>query len=1144
MKNFDFKLTSVYKNVENYNSITISYEKDENKYFNLRDVLKDLFLQQYEEIEENSNEETFIRKNQIFNTIIKNKQSINKDSKGSENNDSKLSEFCSQFIPADIINSFYSEKTKSIQNDSFTKKEISYKDKIQYIKDKSHFSNITSESDTTYTLGNFIRTKFKNDYSEIIKLFEKKCKCNFETKYDINYKVFKLYLGELKKYIIPEYYVQKNVTIQNFNYDVNCFTSLSQANENHKKTNEKNHCQYELIEGSRLPENKNEIVISYAMAEQDIGVIGSSLKINIKSTSDSKKSNYNYYTIVGIAKLRPTDSKESSYKKDTNMFLICFADMFKSDYAFQSEIYEYFYESADYSKLFSRILLSLILIQHKKISGGNNKIIKNYLLNEDKYIKIFKNIWLPVSEDEEIEIISRISNYFYECCYQKAFEICDSNKDFVNTNPQLKKIYAISKAICNEDLEELEKGLTKENTGLAWYTLFKLYNGNYSDKLWSPSKATEALENAIKMKEPEAILLKIKELYTDFDKNYTDIEELLSKTDIYKTNDLQKSKYYFYKGLCLDKQKKYTDAQKNYEEAFRLGNKEALNLLDKKPRHINDYEIKFNNTLTDKICIINSFNDQSKDLLKSLPEDYGVCFFGNDINKTDFSGIIEYKNIKNCLNNILINIEQNNLKNKEVIIALLSDNDDNNLNCCLEILDRLFNAALNKKDDKSKLYKFIDIFKIFVKCNYEYASTFIDASISNMGNDIYFETKIIDPYREAVHKLLYQRPLFIPCLVNNEKNINIAICSGDNNFNLSAVKEAMSVGYIGAARKVNINVYPKDYKGLCDKVVVEMPGLIQDNLEGLITPNYVENDFLTSELYSEFNNYNANYIIINIGNDIENILFAIELRRYLLINSSDLDKKPFIAVYCQNPNTAFLANRMTLSNVRNEEQWYNNYELYFFGMLEDTYSFDELVNNKIAKQALAIHFAYSDMEYTGKHNKSNHDTYNSYYSYKYNEDSSMNSAISLRYRLFIANCYEPRNINEQFSLEKDYTDKNIQKYQELYNGNSDKFAKIEQIRWNNFMISRGWLPPCKKQLKIYLQKPNISNHKYMLAKLHPYIANWDDLDDDGEICTAIDQSLKPFKSPQDITKDNVKKATLWLSMFKEKEQEKQHEIEH
>lgn len=816
----------------------------------------------------------------------------------------------------------------------------------------------------------------------------------------------------------------------------------------------------------------------------------------------------------------------------------------KYNFTFQRELYDLFFKNEEFYKLLSRIILSFIVIQKKdKNMSDNYATSRYYNIADNDDANALRKIWQVINENEKSQINSKISKYFYEGDYNKVLSICDSDNDYHNTQLQLKHMNIISKNIINYSTD-IEKELREENTGLAWYALYKLYNGDYSDKYWDPRKKNEALEKAIDKNEPEAVLLKIKELHKDFNRNYKNIDKLLLKIDIEKTNPMQKSMYYFYKGLCSDKNDKCDEAQNYYQEALNLGNKEALNFLEKKPRNINDYEKKFSNKLEDKICIINAFNDNSITLLQSLPEDYCVCTISDVINKTEFSSIIEYNNIKNCLNNILINIERDDLSNKKVIIALLSDNDDNNLNCCLEILDRLFNAALNKKDDKSKLYKFIDTFKIFVKCNYEYASTFIDASISNMGNDIYFETKIIDPYKEAIHNLLYQRPLFIPCLVDNEKDINIAICGSDTKFNLSTVKEAMSVGYIGSTHHVNINIYSKNYKEIKDRMTVEMPGLQLDNLEGLITPNCVENDFTASELYSEINNYRANYIIVNIGNDIENILFAIELRRYLLINSSELNRKPFITVYCQNPNTAFLANRMTLSNVRHEEQWYNNYDLHFFGMSENTYSFDSLVNNKIAEQALAVHFAYCDKEYTGKHNEKNHDTYNLYYSYKYNEDSSINTAISLRYRLFVANCYENRSINEQFTLESDASNKNIKKYQEMCKGNLEEYSKIEQIRWNNFMISRGWQSPTPRQLENYLQNPNLSNHKYMLAKLHPYIANWDALDDDGEICNTIDESLKPFKSPKDMTKNNVKKTTDCLIIFKEKEQKKQLEIEH
>ena len=65
----------------------------------------------------------------------------------------------------------------------------------------------------------------------------------------------------------------------------------------------------------------------------------------------------------------------------------------------------------------------------------------------------------------------------------------------------------------------------------------------------------------------------------------------------------------------------------------------------------------------------------------------------------------------------------------------MSDDKEKNLNDCLELLDKLFNAVM-ERSDKQK-WELIDNTYIYVSANYETASMLIDANMSQMGNDIY-----------------------------------------------------------------------------------------------------------------------------------------------------------------------------------------------------------------------------------------------------------------------------------------------------------------------------------------------------------------------------------------------------------------------
>ena len=158
------------------------------------------------------------------------------------------------------------------------------------------------------------------------------------------------------------------------------------------------------------------------------------------------------------------------------------------------------------------------------------------------------------------------------------------------------------------------------------------------------------------------------------------------------------------------------------------------------------------------------------------------------------------------------------------------------------------------------------------------------------------------------------------------------------------------------------------------------------------------------------------YYVVDVGSDMENIEFAVNLRRTLakqnLLHKQKDNYLPLIAVYCKDPKTAYLAQRMTISNSKQTDVWYNNYNLYFFGMVDTIFSFDALMKNELEMLAEQI-----NIQYAGGNNSLQ--TQNGYYSFRYNQDSSLLAAIAIRYRLFLLGCYENKNVNSNFSVKED-----------------------------------------------------------------------------------------------------------------------------
>ena len=884
---------------------------------------------------------------------------------------------------------------------------------------------------------------------------------------------------------------------------------------------------------------------------------------------------------------------------------------FKNSSDKYKQTYDIYLNHNNEINVLARLIISTIILQRQTKGCPHAKYVFSFIeakakkeskkTIENLLKAILDKIWLTFCDNPAENEIFRecVLRNYKKSDFNSVINISKLNKEILdkNENAATKHLYAVA-LLQSGNISDCEKVLNEksfENYPDAQYLLYRIYNDDFgrfpaADK---EEKRRRALAKAVDLCQPNAVLSAVSELINDFNSNYKTIENLLQKLNkkINALGDDLKADFYYYFACCKEKDNLPEEAKQYFDNALKYGNERARAKASRVLRKTNDFSKAFNSENYKNICVINSNNEATKVFLKSLSEDYLVFAINSDFSGTEIENIISLSSVKSCIDTLISKAAIDG----KVIISFLNDDDRINLRYGLEVLDRLYNEALNKS--RYDRISFINIFDIYIKSDYEYASVFVDANLSDMGCDIYFRTHIIDPYRNSVLKLLYEKPVFLPLLTNKENAKSGFVVIGNNvNFNFSIIKQFMAVSYMGNSVQASACVISDNeaINTLSNKLQKEMPGIYVNGFSNrlkeiihhnnkntkhkqpseypILKPELKSYDISRSEFFSLLlstsafdisdkelndafnlsvsNNFpikdksevskfykllnSANYFVVNVGTDEENIEFAINIRRSILANSPKMDKKPFIAVYCENPKTAYLASRITLSNKNQGDHYHNKYDLYFFGMADTLYTYSSLVDNALEKQALKIHESYFSHAVNKSDNEDTLKALNSYYSYQYNQDSSIISAIGLRYRLFIAGLYKDKNLSSEFTLEEDCgLSQEFNKYlNKKIKLKDDELAEIEQIRWNNYMLSRGWSAPAYEQLETYLKDNSVTTHKHMLLKLHPYIADWDDLDDDGDICKMIKDSNKEFYSPRETTRQSVKNTAKWLSMFR------------
>lgn len=705
----------------------------------------------------------------------------------------------------------------------------------------------------------------------------------------------------------------------------------------------------------------------------------------------------------------------------------------------------------------------------------------------------------------------------------------------------------------SEGIEYLVKCVdTGESDSSVFYSLYDYLNED------SAEKDVGYLKTAFAQNYAKAVI-EVALLYLNDNYIFDDVtEELLLEKINYIIEHEQRNtvvdvgKCLYLRGRFAKKHGNGSKANEDFESATKRGNEKARQEISRKKRIERRSFPTFINDSEAPCCYANTFSGNNYTVVSTFPSEMWVVYTSVETDKSDIntmSDIEEFVELQ-C---------ESGFDHSKLVFLLMSEDEGRNLNECLILLDKLFNIVLDKPEKQR--WQIIDAIDIFVSAKYETASMLIDANISDMGNDIYFKVHITDEGRDAVHKLLCDAPLFLPALngIKREKFTKVVLF-GDSEMNYSFIKESIACAYLGEKHPIDITLLGENADILENRFHQECPGIynnapyiscirpqfIKCRIKDADFPSYIYgstyDQVLDDEEEKDIDSFNtktvkalleANYFVVDYADDLDNIRFAAELRTWLLRSRGTFDRAPFIAVQCSDEQNSYLASHLTLAGNASGNSYFNKYDLFPIGISAQTYSYRNIIDNPVLNDfALRIHKSYYEDDERAAEND--------FYSYSYNADSSLSTTIGLCYRFFATGvAFKDKENYLNFGF---FNTPNIElKFEEMYKEKLEELSSLEQSRWNGFMLSRGWESANSSQVQAYKEQSTGFAHKHTLAKKHPFIREWKDLNDpDLERVLGILKSKFNYdRKPQTTTRGSIEDTVKFFKTV-EKKDEKTH----
>lgn len=822
--------------------------------------------------------------------------------------------------------------------------------------------------------------------------------------------------------------------------------------------------------------------------------------------------------------------------KSLGMEFVWIPEQISKDYIKLQEI-QYYYDGGSYTEAYIRALHRLI----KKDKDKENQEDKN--IDKTVYSEIFQFLGLCLLKHPEACDPSKLDDEIPLKAYQEINLGHCLHENTVNT------IDAVIKTRKSDGVACLLKAtsLDKENIKVQ-FALFDYYREE-NDK----EKSLKYLKTAFAQNYAKAVI-EVASLYLNGFYIFDDVteESLLKKINYIIENERRNDvvdvgKCLYLHGKFAKKHGNESKANEDFEAASKRGNESARQEITRKKRNERNSFPSFINDENAPCCYANTFTGNNYTAISTFPSETWVMYTPD---KTDKEDIIGVRGIEKFIDSQY----EAGFSHSRLVFLLMSEDEEKNLNECLILLDKLFNIVLDKSKEERRII--IDAVDIFVGAKYETASMLIDANISDMGSDIYFKVHISDEDRDTVHKLLCEAPLFLPALKKGNSKTEVVLF-GSSEMNYNFIKESIACAYLGSSHAIKITLLGENADILEKRLHQECPGIYNDNpliscirpefikcsIEDTNFPNYIYGKICDQVLSGECENsfdteivnalLEANYFVVDYADDLENISFSAELRTWLLRSKGTFKRAPFICVKCSDEQNSYLASHLTLSGQASGNSYFNKYDLFPVGISAQNYSYENMIKNPVLNNfALRIHKSYyGDNERAAE---------NDFYSYSYNADSSLSTAIGLCYRFFAAGVFfndKDNYLNFGFFKTPDIETK----FEKVYKEKFETLAALEQSRWNGFMLSRGWESANKSEVQAYKEQSTGLAHKHVLAKKHPFIREWKDLDAPKltELLDILKSKFDYDRQPQVTTRKSIEDTAKFFNVV-EKTDEKTH----
>ena len=407
---------------------------------------------------------------------------------------------------------------------------------------------------------------------------------------------------------------------------------------------------------------------------------------------------------------------------------------------------------------------------------------------------------------------------------------------------------------------------------------------------------------------------------------------------------------------------------------------------------------------------------------------------------------------------------------------------------CLLLLDEDETSNLKKGIALIEKYRNRIPANIYISAVKTEAEIMLDSIPKGDIEEKQVQVRRINDVRSMVYDIFDKRPLFIN---TKDRKISILIV-GAGSIGFETFKAALWFGQI-VDYELFISVVDRQ-ENIKKKFEKEFPGVFENNQDTL---NRTSIEFVTEDVnqsgFTEFlkKHPDTSYVVVALGDDDLNIKTAIDIRSFYADThyenkSGEIENiYPLINVVIED--TYKSSTVKILKNVQGSA-----YNILPFGEPKELYRSEKIIEPYTECLARQLHSTY------GSSIKSFNDS-------EYNRNSSISSALHLKYKLF----WLLKDV-EGIDWSGKPSEKMLKLYTErLTEQTVEKLAIMEHYRWNAYMYAEGFVRAGYDDTEKYCR--TIGMHYNVLTKKHPCLAAWDELDEISEAVGKIKNGSIDYK---------------------------------